>query len=345
MKSPIHKIAFVLVALSSAICLHAQGPGRLNEFNGKRVLFIGVDGTRADAVIAAMERGLAPQMKGLSEEAGGLLSLKAYAGGELDTPTQQPTISGPGWTSLLTGVWIDKHRISDNRFLGGRYQAYPHFMRRIKEVEPSAFCASFVDWPPIHDQIADSSRVNGREFLDIKMTFTPDASRHFVDIPEKDIEVRDSALAAIRTKNPDVMFVYFGQVDEIGHGAVDPKSRGAFTPDSALYLNGISHVDSHIGELLRAVRARPSYQEEDWLILITTDHGGRGNGHGGNTEAERNIWLVAHGKDLPRERLMAQPLGQIGLVSMIYKHLGITPKPEWNPPAGDTAPAPSSPAK
>jgi predicted AlkP superfamily pyrophosphatase or phosphodiesterase len=318
-----------LILLAFVTQLAAHGPGKDGAFGGKRVLFIGIDGCRADALIAAMERGLAPQMKMLSESDGGLLTQKFYTGGEIDTPTHQPTISGPGWSSLLTGEWMNKHGVKDNNFIGGRYQTYAHFMRRIKEVSPTAWCASFADWPPIHTKIAGFSKSGEVEFLDEKFTATPDASRHYIDNPEKDIEVRDEALKSLRTRNADAMFVYFGQVDEFGHGATD--SRANFSPDSTLYVNAISHVDSHVGELVRAMRARPNFAEEDWLVLITTDHGGRGNGHGGDSEAERNIWLIAHGKALPREKLMNEPTPQTALVPMIYQHLGITPKAEWNP--------------
>lgn len=330
----------LLFSLATGTPLHAHGPGKEGAFSGKRVLFIGIDGCRADGLAAAMERGLAPQLKGLSESTGGLFTRQFYAGGEIDTPTHQPTVSGPGWSSLLTGVWVDRHGVKDNRFIGGRFQTHAHFMRRIKETNPAAFCASMVDWPPIHDFIADGSRSNGREFLDVKFTRAPDAKRHFVDNPEKDIEVRDEALKTLLTQNPDAMFVYFGQVDEFGHGAID--SRAGFSPDSTLYLNAISHVDSHIGELLRAMRARPKFSEEDWLVLITTDHGGRGNSHGGDSDEERNIWLLAQGRSLPREKLLTQPTPQTALVPMIYRHLGIQPKPEWNPEP--PAAAPSQPA-
>lgn len=331
-------IAF-FAALHLPMAALAHGPGKANDFDGRRVLFIGIDGCRADAVTAGMERGLLPQMKALSESEHGLLTRKFFAGGEKGTPTHQPTISGPGWSSLLTGVWIDRHHVKDNKFLGARFQSYSHFMRRIKEVKPTAFCASMVDWPPIHDFIANGSRVNGAEFLDVKFTATPDASRHFIDNPEKDIEVRDVALNTLRTQNPDAMFVYFGSVDEFGHGAID--SRASFSPDSMLYLNAISHVDSHIGELLRAMRARPKFADEDWLILITTDHGGRGNSHGGDSDDERNIWLIAHDQHLPKEQLLNQPSGQTSLVPMIYQHLGIMPKPEWNPAPPVEPPAPT----
>lgn len=320
-------LALFLLAVDSALL--AQGPGQQSAFAGKRVLFIGIDGCRADALTAAMERGMAPQMKMLSEDANGLLTLKCYAGGELGTPTHQPTVSGPGWTSLLTGVWINQHGVKDNRFIGGRFQTYAHFMRRIKEAQPKSFCASFADWPPIHDFIADGSRVGDKEFLDVKFTRTPDAKRHFIDNPEKDIEVRDAALKTLREQNPDAMFVYFGSVDEFGHGAID--ERGSFSPENIIYLNAISHVDSHIGELVRAMRARPKFAEEEWLVLITTDHGGRGNAHGGDSEVERNIWLIAHGARLPRERLLETPVPQTALVPMIYAHLGISPKPERTP--------------
>ncbi|MEQ1750462.1 MAG: alkaline phosphatase family protein [Prosthecobacter sp.] len=319
----------ILLFLLITVQLHAHGPGKEGAFGGKRVLFIGIDGCRADALVSAMERGLAPQMKILSESDGGLLTRKFYAGGEMDSPTHQPTVSGPGWSSLLTGVWMNNHGVKDNGFIGGRYQTYVHFMRRIKEVKPEAWCASFADWPPIHTKIADLSRLDGQEFLDEKFTATPDASRHYIDNPERDIEVRDEALKSLRTRNADAMFVYFGQVDEFGHGATD--SRASFSPDSTLYLNSISHVDSHVGELLRAMRAREKFAEEEWLVLITTDHGGRGNGHGGDSDEERKIWLIAHGKDLPREKLLNEATPQTALVPMIYKHLGITPKTEWNP--------------
>jgi len=321
-------LLILLCGLFPALLL-AHGPGKNSDFAGKRVLFIGIDGCRADALVAAMDRGMAPQMKKLSEGEGGLLTRQFYAGGELGTPTHQPTVSGPGWTSLLTGVWMNKHGVKDNGFLGARLQAFQHFMRRIKEMQPTSWCASFADWPPIHTKIADGSRMGDAEFLDAKFTATPDAARHFIDNPEKDIEVRDEALKTLRTQNPDVMFVYFGQVDEFGHGATD--SRANFSPDSTLYLNAISHVDSHVGELIRAMHARPKFAEEDWLVLITTDHGGRGNSHGGDSEVERNIWLIAHGAALPREKLLNEPVPQTALVPMIYQHLGITPKAEWMP--------------
>ena len=62
-------------------------------------------------------------------------------------------------------------------------------------------------------------------------------------------------------------------------------------------------------------------------------HGGRGNSHGGDSDEERKIWLLTHGKNIPREKLLNEATPQTVIVPMIYQHLGIEPKPEWDPPA------------
>lgn len=63
------------------------------------------------------------------------------------------------------------------------------------------------------------------------------------------------------------------------------------------YINAIQTVDGHIGSILTALQNRPTYAQEDWIILITTDHGGIGTGHGGNTNSERKIWWVGSGNN------------------------------------------------
>ncbi len=80
--------------------------------NGK-VLLIGIDGCRADAILLANT----PNIKGLLPHA-------TYS---FDALTHYPTWSGPGWSSMLTGVWEDKHGVLDNTFAGSHYDLYPDF--------------------------------------------------------------------------------------------------------------------------------------------------------------------------------------------------------------------------
>ena len=49
-------------------------------------------------------------------------------------------------------------------------------------------------------------------------------------------------------------------------------------------------------KILEAIRTRDTFLQEDWLILVTTDHGGIGTSHGGQTPEERSTWLASSKK-------------------------------------------------
>ena len=57
----------------------------------------------------------------------------------------------------------------------------------------------------------------------------------------------------------------------------------------------ISMLDKQIQRLTEAVTYREKSFNEEWLVIITTDHGRdaqTGKNHGGQSDAERNTWLV-----------------------------------------------------
>jgi hypothetical protein len=84
--------------------------------------------------------------------------------------------------------------------------------------------------------------------------------------------------------------------------------------------------------VLTALRARPKYADEKWLILATTDHGGRGKNHGGQTPEERTIWMIASGGDAPRGVVLPGPVPQTAIVPTAFLHLGLTAPAEWTTP-------------
>ena len=103
---------FVISGLCGNSLLQADTADKVGPFDGKHVLVIGIDGCRSDALQAAN----VPNLKTLIDR--GTVCYQVISGGELGTKTQQPTSSGPGWSSILTGVWCDKHGVSDNKFDG-----------------------------------------------------------------------------------------------------------------------------------------------------------------------------------------------------------------------------------
>ena len=114
---------------------------------GRHVLIIGLDGVRADSIQAANT----PNIDALISN--GAVTYNAFAGGVLGQPSQQATVSGPGWSSILTGVWVDKHNVSNNSFSGRNFVSYPHLFSRIKQGDAGAYLSSFASWPEIHTYI------------------------------------------------------------------------------------------------------------------------------------------------------------------------------------------------
>src|SRR5688572_20434011 len=81
-----------------------------SPFAGRRVLVIGIDGCRADALKKLIEIGRVPRLALLA--ATGTVTWNAFAGGPEGSEAVQETSSGPGWTTILTGVWRDRHGVA-----------------------------------------------------------------------------------------------------------------------------------------------------------------------------------------------------------------------------------------
>lgn len=59
--------------------------------------------------------------------------------------------------------------------------------------------------------------------------------------------------------------------------------------------------DRQIGRIWDAVQLRMETHNEEWLVVVTTDHGRRlpdGKGHGGHSDRERTIWIAINQPDV-----------------------------------------------
>ncbi|MFJ3631128.1 alkaline phosphatase family protein [Streptomyces sp. NPDC090112] len=239
-----------------------------------KVLVIGIDGAVLDRVKAAN----APHLQGLMAQ--GLTARSSLYAGPMAA-----TSSGPGWSTIATGVWPDKHGVKDNSFIGKNYAAYPDFLTRIENAKPSLSTYAAADWEPI-----TSTDQNGPIFsakVDKRLSLKGDRDGYRSEDPK----VAAAAATELRTQDPDAAFVYLGEIDAAGH------SHGAA---SQQYLDAVARVDALVGQLLTAVQNRPTYGQEDWRILVTTDHGHTpAGGHGGSTPAERGTFVIAKGAGIP----------------------------------------------
>lgn len=251
----------MLAALALACNDPALGPGIPKpedpgaKASRKKVLVIGIDGCRGEPVKYAA----VPNIRKLMQNA-----VYSY-----DALTQPPTWSGPGWSSLLTGVWGNKHGVTDNSFSGSNFAAYPVFLQYLKAADPSLQTVSICAWAPINQHVVSHA--------DARVNVTSDAA------------AKDSAVARLKNGDPDFLFAQFNDVDAAGHSF-------GFDTSVPQYMQALTKMDGYVGDLVNAIQSRPEYASEDWLIVIAADHGGNLAGHGGNSYEEQNIFMMYHNK-------------------------------------------------
>ncbi|MBA3313985.1 MAG: alkaline phosphatase family protein [Planctomycetota bacterium] len=293
----IHRIiALLMVLLLSRITLAGE----------RKVLFIGIDGCRPDAIAKADT----PNLDRLIKE--GAYSTNTSILGPRECGNE--TVSGPGWSSIYTGVWADKHGVKDNEFEGSNYDRYPHFFSLLRQKRPDAITAAFCDWKPIADKIVSQATVNECPTEELK------GAEAYVAADEK---LAQQAAEFLKSEDADVVCVYFGQVDETGH------AKG-FHPTVPEYVAAIETVDRHLGALLQAIAARPHAADEEWLVVATTDHGGQGLRHsdGHKIDEIRRVFLLASGPGVKKANGDPQTY-IVDAVPTALAWLGVEIDPKW----------------
>ena len=160
----------------------------------KRALLIGLDGVRPDALAIANT----PNIDALI--AAGAFTDTADILGE--RYRKNDTISGPGWGSILSGVWADKHGVPDNKHFE-KYRDWPTMFSHIKAAQPDAYTAAIVTWKPLADHLArDASTIDRVEPKN-------------KDYAAGDTEVSKRAQKLLSEKNSTVLFVYFGGCEKM----------------------------------------------------------------------------------------------------------------------------------
>ncbi len=255
-----YRVLFIII-LATMLCDNASA-----QQKAPKVLIIGIDGCRPDALIQAST----PHIDALN-------STGAF------TPiaqTRPVTSSGPGWSNMLTGVWQNKHGVVDNSFNGSHFDLYPHFFDRIKANDPTIYCASVVRWSPIQSEIPKNADID-------------------ISITSSDQVVTDEASDLLKNyADLDVLFVHLDDVDHAGH-------TYGFSPLVPQYIEAIEEKDAQVGQMVDALRSRKNYANEDWLIMVSTDHGGLGTTHGGPSEEERTIFIVVNGERVKHQVITA----------------------------------------
>ena len=259
------------------------------------VLVIGIDGCRPDGIEAARTPALDRLIKG---------GIFVRASCLPPRPTIADSVSGPGWAAIVTGVWAEKHGIRDNSFRGSRIDHFPHFFARLRASGFQGKLASVVHWEPIRSQLV----------------------RGTADVDEaygSDDQVADRAVALLEDEQLRVLFLHFDDADHAGH-------TYGFDPDLEQYRAAIEAIDRRVGRILAGLDRRVRNRQENWLVLVTSDHGGSGKSHGGGARdvERRTSFIIASGQAF-RGRQLTRPASLPDVAATALYHLLGRIDPEW----------------
>lgn len=273
------KYLLIIVTLSAFECRGQQ----------RKAVFIIVDGVPADV----LEKAEAPVINSIRSEGS---YTRGYLGGEAGSYSQSPTVSAVGYNHVLTGVWSNKHNVFDNDIEAPNYH-YWNIFRILKTMKPDAKTAIFSTWTDNRTKLvgdglpqAGSFRFDHAAdgFETDTVQYPHDRERLFIfNIDEK---VSTEAGRYIREEGPDLSWVYLEYTDDMGH------TFG----DGPRLMDAVKKADTQVGRVWDAVKERQAKHGEEWMIIVTTDHGRdakTGKDHGGQSERERTIWMVTNVKE------------------------------------------------
>lgn len=242
----------------------------------KKAIIIGYDGCRADVLKETQNENSAIAAL-LADSAS--INL-AYCGG-VNYPQEntQMTSTAPGWCSILTGKWADEHKITGNGIT--------------KEVEPKTLLTTLTE-----EKVIDSGTFITRwagHFTNDDATYLKEKTyceENNLNVSfnkcKDDEASHEYTLNEVSKKDcADFIFVIYEPTDSIGHDY-------GFTINNPKYIEAFKTADKYGFETLNAIKSRATYDTEDWLIIVTSDHGGFGTGHGDKSIQERMTFIVTN---------------------------------------------------
>lgn len=264
-------------------------------FAAEHVVVIGVDGLSPEG----LKRATTPNMDRLIRD--GAVSWTARA--------VMPTSSSSNWASMIMGAGPEQHGVTSNDWQPDKFNIkptakgpggiFPTMFALLREQRPQARSAAFYDWDGF-----------GR----LMEPGIASVQKH-VKGPEA---AAKAAADWIREQRPHLCFLQLDHVDGAGH------KSGWISPE---YDRAVELADRLVGEVLTALESAGIRNQT--VVIISSDHGGDGTKHGGETMAEIEIPLVISGPGVRRGYTIKGPVNVFDVAPTVLRLLGLQPHPAW----------------
>ncbi len=260
-----------------------------NDSREMKLLIIGIDGVRGD---------VAQEIAKEEDSTFGRFVEEGAWSFNMDVGPR--SVSGPGWASMLTGVWCDRHGVVDNTFRGSQLESVPDLFEFIENHDQNLSTAAVYRWEPIEEHILGEGSADRREGYDT------------------DEQVQDRAVELLNdVPDLDVLFVSMDDVDAAGHS-------DGFSPDVPEYVAAVKVAEGMTKTMLDALDGRDQ-SNESWLIIISSDHGGGGmltKMHHPSTLIDRTTLMLVSGGATSQGEMTNNPV-VVDVTVTALTHLGI----------------------
>lgn len=263
-------------AVAKAVKKHMESDGKR-----KKAVIIGFDGARADALVPIVKSNYDKYINSakysaleeLKSQGGILLS---YTGGDKDC--KQETSTPQGWAAMLTGEWAKVTGVYSPRdVLTNTDTVLTEFAKKGKK---SVFNAI---WGPHFD-------TTYRE--EIRKAKEQNLPVEFNRIEDNDDILTEKMINSVTTDDCDISFCIFELPDHTGH-----ETKPGFWNGNPQYVKAVTECDKNAYKIINAIKARKTYNDEDWLIIISSDHGGHRTTHGRQFYSDKMIFIATNKKE------------------------------------------------
>lgn len=243
----------------------------------KKAIFLGYDGFRADGLENIQDEKESSIMYIKSQ--GGLYH--TFSGGISDV-NEQATSTAPSWMAMLTGGWAEFNGIDNNGQMKNE-DAKTYLLELAEKGIAASFTTSWREHTALSYRPDFINAIENN--LPLEFTHQPDDAGTYYQILKYVSKPEGAEKTA--AQDPDVIFFTFEHTDHAGHGT-------GFGNQNEEYIAACKEADSWGYEIIKTIEARSTYATEDWLIVISADHGGTETSHGGQTPFERMTWLACN---------------------------------------------------
>ena len=240
------------------------------------------------------------------------------------------TISAPGWTGILTGVWSETAGVSNNVFTPWTYDTWPTVFNQLETADPNIATTVIGNWEVIA-QIAGAGSIPADTIvyyplINDSWEETDDA------VGSRSIEAIQNTVAG----TPSFQMTYFVGVDNSGH-----DTYGAGSPE---YAAALRNVNDNIASIMAEVDAwEAANPGEEWTVIAVTDHGQVLNAplspivagllaHGFQSPLETTPFIIANGPDfgdgvIDGKGTINNTYSQVDITPTVLKLFGLDPEP------------------